>query len=286
MVEAEAAMRAAQAAGQIRKPRKGGLQRFAHQRPAMKPGEVEALPAGHPAMTENRPRFTHMMVRAADSPRLLVSGMNSRKLGRMVTKGPWRGFPIFSLTLPERTTCPRSCHIFASCYGNAMHLARRHLPGPDLERALVYEVCRVAREHPRGFVVRLHSLGDFYSLDYVRTWEALLYCTPALHIFGFTACLPDAVDCGERRIGEALAALKLAYPDRFRIRWSRADSVPDGATVIGFEPTKPRVAQGVVCPAETGATQCCGTCGLCWINAFRKETVVFILHGRKGGPQG
>jgi hypothetical protein len=45
--------------------------------------------------------------------RVLKDGHQSRKIGKFVTKGKMRGFPIFTLTLEERATCPRSCLAWA-----------------------------------------------------------------------------------------------------------------------------------------------------------------------------
>lgn len=59
----------------------------------------------HPALVEGRTIFPSTVVAPADSPRLLVSGTNQRKIGRIVSKGRWKGFPLYTLTLEERATC-------------------------------------------------------------------------------------------------------------------------------------------------------------------------------------
>lgn len=51
-----------------------------------------------------------------------------------------------------------------------MPYSRRHTPDSDFERYLIAEVITVARQHPEGLLVRLHSLGDFYSVEYVYIW--------------------------------------------------------------------------------------------------------------------
>ena len=38
-----------------------------------------------------------------------------------------------------------------------------------------------ALDHPNGFAVRLHNLGDFYSTTYVELWRTLLERHSALH---------------------------------------------------------------------------------------------------------
>jgi hypothetical protein len=75
-------------------------------------------------------------VRSDEVQRVLKDGHQSRKIGKFVTKGKMRGFPIFTLTLEERATCPRSCLQWATCFGNNMQAAERIVAGPELEAAL------------------------------------------------------------------------------------------------------------------------------------------------------
>ena len=79
----------------------------------------------HPAVVEGRTLFPSRVEHPDQRPRLLVGGHNSRKIGRQVMKGRWKGFPIFTLTLEERATCPRSCAVWNDCYGNTSNWARR-----------------------------------------------------------------------------------------------------------------------------------------------------------------
>lgn len=244
--------------------------------PTANPQAVVALGDDHPAILQGKPLFETMIVSASDAPRVLVSGMNSRKIGKVVTKGAWKGFPIFTLTLPERMTCPATCHMYRTCYGNAMPFARRHKPGPDLEAKLISEVRSLAEENPQGFVVRLHVLGDFYSEGYVSLWGDLLKRHPNLHVFGYTARMRDAK---APAIGNRLFQVRDQFPDRFCIRPSEPKPLPGAAVVIDRIPGSANVAEGLVCPAEREATACCATCGLCWEKAMRDKTIVFVKHG-------
>ena len=60
----------------------------------------------------------------AASERVVKKSTNT-KLGKRVTKGKLAGFPIFTVTLEERATCPRSCIHWDDCYGNNMMNATR-----------------------------------------------------------------------------------------------------------------------------------------------------------------
>lgn len=195
---------------------------------------------------------------------MLKDGHQSRKIGKTVAKGPRRGWPIFTLTLEERATCPRDCKAWGLCYGNNMQWAERIVAGPALEEALWNELLALQFAHRRGFLVRLHVLGDFYSLGYVRLWERALSAFPALHVFGFTAHPPESP------IGLRLAAMAKADWSRFAIRFSGM------AGPVGASQLIPDHDPGAVkCPAQTGATECCATCMLC-IHSTR--SIAFEKH--------
>lgn len=230
-----------------------------------KPGHGIDLRPDHPAAVEGRTLFPSTVVDAADSPRLLIEGKNSRKIGNEVVKGRWKGFPIFTLTLEERATCPRSCREWSTCYGNRMHFARRHRDDGWLTTMLALEIEALAAKHPQGFLVRLHVLGDFASVAYVRFWQLMLAETPALHIFGFTAHAPGS------RIGRELVAMN-ADGDRCWIRFS-ANLGAMGSLVIA----NAAASVHVVCPVQSrpDKVSCCGECGLCWT---MQRPVEFVRH--------
>jgi hypothetical protein len=225
---------------------------------------VKLLPT-HPALIDGHTIFPGSVVNAADAPRLLISGHNSRKIGKTFTRGAWRGMPIFTLTLEERATCPPSCEQWATCYGNNMHWSRRHRAGPELETILRGELDALNARHPGGFVVRLHILGDFYSAAYVDLWATALDELPALHIFGYTARDPES------DIGLGVLSLSLDNPERCRIRFSGSDHEGFGSVVID----RIEDSEHVVCPAQTDKTDCCATCGLC---PSMNRTVEFLRH--------
>lgn len=218
----------------------------------------------HPAIVNARPLFLKSAnEHKRGTARILVSGHNSRKIGKMVTKGEWKGWPIFTLTLEERATCPTTCNQWNSCYGNRMPWSIRYSAGEETEARVGQELAELQRLYPAGFVVRLHVLGDFYSVAYVHLWRAWLKQFPALHVFGYTARTVNDP------IGAAITRLARMQWDRFAIRSSGA-MLKLPAALVG-EPD-----QGIVCPAETGKTDCCGTCGLCW--TAKDKTIVFLEH--------
>ncbi len=193
---------------------------------------------------------------------ILKPGKYSTKLGAIVEKGAWREMPIFSLTLEERATCPRSCAAWLTCYGNNMNLAVRYIHGEWLEENLIEELHTLSKKSPKGFVIRLHVLGDFYNFGYVQFWYDQLTAHPALHIFGYTAWPQDSV------IGLGLIDIRRAYPKRFKVRFSGVETI-----IVKNESDAP--LDSVVCPAQTGKTRSCATCALCWGS---DKKIAFLEH--------
>lgn len=237
-------------------------------------GTPMTLAAGHPAVVEGRTLFRKQVM--PPPSQVLKHGLSNRKLGAEVTKGRWKGMPIYSLTLEERATCPRSCTRWRDCYGNHMHNAKRHRHGPELEAAIERDLAELQEQHPGGFVVRLHVLGDFYSVKYVLKWADWLTQYPALRVFGYTAWPV------ETPIGQMIERVRALVWDRFAIRTSGADKGPR-TIAVGREASRRQGrlalngdAEAILCPVQTGQAQSCGTCTLCW--AAPHKPIAFVLH--------
>jgi len=208
----------------------------------------------------------------------LLKKSTNVKLGKKVTKGKWKGFPIYTLTLEERATCPMSCAHWGDCYGNNMMFATRYQVGPEFEAMLQVELSDLQNKHPNGFLVRLHILGDFYSVSYVAKWAMWLGQFPALHIYGYTANQPNATDATERSLGQAIQTLRDNCAERFQVRFSgnfddatmTANSADDVRALAAVE-----AKQAFICPVQQDRVSDCGACGLCWSS---KKPVVFITH--------
>lgn len=213
---------------------------------------------------------------------VLMDGGNNRKIGGDVLVGRLKGARILTLALEERRTCPRSCLHWRSCYGNQMSLAARWRHGPALESAIrdqiEFMLTPRRKWDVRPLLVRLHVLGDFYSLGYLKTWVELIDQYPELHVFGFTAWGQGT------EIGDAIKRVRAAAPDQFAVRTS-GETGPMGSWTIDW-PTEKRFvgingSVGIVCPEQldandTGARKKhCGSCAACWQSDV---PVVFIEH--------
>jgi hypothetical protein len=262
-------MKRKHAAGLVRPygKRSAGARSRHSSKQAGKPAVMPSIDT--PALTEARTMYPSTVVPVDGLLNALVKGENSWKIGERIIKGSWKGFPIYTLTLEERATCPTYCAHWRSCFGNHMRFAKRIVHGPAFEDRVEHELAVLQSRHPDGFAVRLHVLGDFYSVDYVERWRGFLDRFPALHVFGFTARWDAARD----PIARALVHLVLERWDRFAVRFSNAP-VEECSTVSIEHPVQ-KPADAIICPQQTGRTASCGTCGLCWATMRR---IAFLRH--------
>jgi hypothetical protein len=205
--------------------------------------------------------------RAKRSPletNMLKSVASNKKMGRgdnVVTKGKWAGMPMFQLSLEERASCPSSCKQWDNCYANNMAFAHRiDHTHPEFYNVLDDELVLLTKKYRHGFVVRLHVIGDFFSVEYVEYWRYMTDQHPNLKVFGFTANTPDS-DIGKR-------VVKFNENPNVWIRFSNAGNHPMAANV-GLD------YDGVTCPVQTKQTESCLTCGLCWATP---RNINFIEH--------
>lgn len=201
--------------------------------------------------------------------RMLQPASVNSKLGKgekVITKGKWKGMPMYSLSLEERATCPTSCSQWRNCYGNNMPFANRinHKDASFLP-ALRQELILLNAKHSGGFVVRLHVLGDFYSVPYVKFWETTLSELPGLRIFGYTHRDPKTP------IGKTIQSMN---SDKCWIRWSDRGGLMSANTDQN-KASGVILAEGIHCPEQTGKTASCLTCGLCWSTP---EPIRFSIH--------
>lgn len=221
------------------------------------------LKKDHPAVIEGRTIHQKTRKDPTTAKNILqcVSGNSKMSKGKkFITKGKWKGMRIFNLTLEERATCPRTCIHWMDCYGNNTFRAVRVEHGPEMELALSFELAKLARKYPEGFVVRLHVLGDFYSKRYVNFWRRMLKMIPNLYLFGYTA-----------RSWQSIANMNHEFKGRCYIRQSTNDLVNTKFHITSGN----NLETGIHCPEMSGKTESCLTCGLCWTDVSR---IIFPDH--------
>ena len=222
-----------------------------------------------PAHREGRTYFPKSVKPVAAMTNILVSGHSNVKIGRDVRVGRFKGWWLYTLSLEERKTCPRACHHWQNCYGNGMPYAKRvDHTDPAFLPALEANIDRlVAVKNRPGIIVRLHALGDFYSVDYVEFWKRQLSRETRLVLFGYTAWLPGTP------IGDEVQRLIDLFPGRAMLRFSNG-GLEDRSTVPIIDAVDcPPGA--FVCPEQTGQFEACGKCGACWSTL---KNVAFLAH--------
>ena len=223
-----------------------------------------------PFVEEGRTKFPTRVIAPNDMTTLLVSGHSNVKIGRDVRKGRLKGYWIYTLSLEERATCPRSCQHWQSCYGNNMPFAKRiDHTDPDFLPRLEREIGQLCRARGRkGVLIRLHALGDFYSELYVAFWWRMLEEHSNLAIFGYTA-RNTALDS----IGIDIEAMNAKFGFRCMIRESNGRW--PGMSTVSIATAADKPDNAFLCPEQTGQTRCCATCGACWSTA---KNVAFMDH--------
>ena len=198
-----------------------------------------------------------------------IKSSTNKKLGKKVTKGKLSGASIYTLTLEERATCAQECEHWRDCYGNNMPFAHRLQATTALYTLLDNDLDALDKKKHLVYLIRLHVLGDFFSIAYVDYWEKQLETRPKLNIYGYTRYHVTMKDQKEAAIGMAIDRLRMKYPNRFMVRFSNDTSKPFSAHSAEIS------RAGIACPVQEDKTDSCGTCGLCWtVN----KPIIFETH--------
>ena len=196
----------------------------------------------------------------------------NQKLGKKVTKGIFDNHYIFTLTLTERETCPKDCFHWETCYGNNMWRAHRisHKNQNLLQKRIQDDIIAL---NGKKALIRLHVLGDFFNVDYVKFWKFMLLMFPNIAIFGYTANNTKSKIKLSREIATEIKKLTARFKERFAIRFSNDNE--DLFSANSYDVEKPQKGISIVCPEQEGKTETCGTCGFCWTG---KQRVLFKTH--------
>jgi len=234
------------------------------------PGRHQGRPTAPAPATATGTRFPSRVLRTSETNAILVSGHSNIKIGRDIRKGKFKGYWIYTLSLEERATCPRSCTHWTTCYGNSMPFAKRmDHTDPAFLPALESELAQLLAVRGRkGVMIRLHALGDFYSTDYVAFWHRMLKTHPRLAVYGYTArnSFTDP-------IGVDVDALNGIFGERHMVRFS--DGGWPGMSTVSVRIEAECPPDAFVCPEQTGRTKACATCAACWSTT---KNVAFLDH--------
>ena len=218
------------------------------------------------AIDNGRTIYTNNVYDSISHNGRLLKVSSNKKLGKTkIVKGRHKGKYIYSLSLEERKTCPTSCFHWKTCYGNNMPFAHRFMGNDALMKRLDDELNILSTKHKEGILIRLHVVGDFFSVNYVKFWKKMLSKYNGISIFGYTARTPFS------EIGKEIAILRSLNWDRFSIRFSNSME-KISANSEDFANAK----QGIVCPEQLDKTKNCASCGLCWNKNI--DNIIFKTH--------
>ena len=218
------------------------------------------------AIENGRTIYTNNVYDSISHNGKLLKISHNKKLGKeKIVKGRHKGKYIYSLSSEERKTCPTSCFHWKTCYGNNMPFAHRFTANNNLMKKLDNELNLLSEKHKEGILIRLHVVGDFFSVKYVKFWEKMLGKYNNISIFGYTARTPFS------EIGKEIVNLRNKIWDRFAIRLSNSMEILS-ANSEDFANSK----QGIICPEQLDKTKNCANCGLCWNN--KVDNIIFKTH--------
>ena len=224
---------------------------------------MTTLALDHAAVVGGRTLYKKNVFDAATYPYKVIKVPTDIKLGKKVKKGKLREAKIYILTLEERATCDSDCEHWLDCYGNNMPFAHRFLANDALYPAIVRDLDEIDSKG-KPYQLRLHVLGDFFSLKYVNFWKNQLQNRELLNIYGYTRHHPI------KPIGKSLLSVRNKYKERFSIRFSNYPDDPMSAQSENVS------TDGIGCPHQLGLSESCGDCTLCW--TMQTKPVIFYDH--------
>ena len=224
---------------------------------------MTSLNPTHQAIVNSQTMYRKNVHDAGNYAYAVIKASTNIKLGKKVTKGHLKGAKIFTLTLEERATCDSDCEHWLDCYGNNMPFGHRFKANDALLVSIERDLDRLdAKGKP--YLVRLHILGDFFSVEYILFWRRQLAKRNLLNVYGYTRNHPT------KSLGYALKLVRKQYGKRFAIRFSNYPDDP-------FSAQSEHVStEGIGCPVQEDKTDSCSTCTLCW--EMEDKSIIFYDH--------
>ena len=201
----------------------------------------------------------------------ILKPSTNKKLGKKVLKGKYKDYKFVTLTLVERETCPKDCIHWDDCYGNNMPFAHRFsAEDQNLLQKRIYE--DLLNSSNQLLLIRLHILGDFFNVKYVKFWSIMLNTFKNIAIYGYTANNINSKIALSRDIAKEI--IKLNRSEDSHIRFS--NDLTNSFSANSYDVVKPVKGESILCPVQENKTANCGTCGLCWNQ--KNQSIIFKTH--------
>ena len=201
----------------------------------------------------------------------IIKDSKNIKLGKKVIKGMYNNYKLKTVTLIERETCPADCIHWNDCYGNNMPFAHRinHEDQNLLQKRIYNELLNSTNQL---LLIRLHVLGDFFNVKYVKFWSIMLNTFKNIALYGYTANNINSKIELSRDIAKEI--IKLNYSKHSHIRFS--NDLTNSFSANSYDIVKPIKGKSILCPVQENKTANCGTCGLCWNQ--NSQSIIFKTH--------
>jgi len=201
----------------------------------------------------------------------IIKDSKNIKLGKKVIKGMYNNYKLKTVTLIERETCPADCIHWDDCYGNNMPFAHRinHEDQNLLQKRIYNELLNSTNQL---LLIRLHVLGDFFNVKYVKFWSIMLNTFKNIALYGYTANNINSKIELSRDIAKEI--IKLNYSKHSHIRFS--NDLTNSFSANSYDIVKPIKGKSILCPVQENKTANCGTCGLCWNQ--NSQSIIFKTH--------
>ena len=201
----------------------------------------------------------------------IIKDSKNIKLGKKVIKGMYNSYKLKTVTLIERETCPADCIHWGDCYRNNMPFSHRisHENQNLLQKRIYNELLNSTNQL---LLIRLHVLGDFFNVKYVKFWSIMLNTFKNIAIYGYTGNNINSKIELSRDIAKEI--IKLNYSKHSHIRFSNDLNNPFSAN--SYDIVKPVKGESILCPVQENKTANCGTCGLCWNQ--NSQSIIFKTH--------
>ena len=203
----------------------------------------------------------------------ILKPSTNKKLGKKVLKGKYKDYKFVTLTLVERETCPKDCIHWLNCYGNNMPFAHRiSSKNAQLLEERIYN--DLLNSTNQLLLIRLHILGDFFSVKYVKFWRKMLNTFNNIALYGYTANnIKSSIPLSQAIAKEII---KLNKNDNCHIRFSNDLTISFSAN--SYDIVKPVKGVSLVCPVQENKRLIVGRVDYVGI---KKTSKLYLKHIKK-----
>lgn len=131
----------------------------------------------------------------------------------------------------------------------------------------------------KRIAVRIHSSGDFFSIEYIDFWKDIIQKNPDVLFWGYTRSwviseltesVKDLNNLGNMKLILSWDETMVQPPDGFA-KSIVCNSSNDISDLLKKE-------TGVVCPEQYNLVRSCADCGICITKLLGMENIFFLLH--------